>query len=125
MTLARNGTGVPKYGALNKYKQYIQKVHSFSVYMKKKAPQTETMAPSYPLNTPLLFDFELSLRLSVFRVNLARNGTGVPKYGALNKYKQYIQKVHSFPVHMKKKAPRTKTVAPRYPLNTTSFLTLG
>ena len=38
-----------------------------------------------------------------------------------------IQKVHSFPVHMKKKAPQTETVGPSYPPDTSKnlFWTLG
>ena len=35
-----------------------------------------------------------------------------------------IQKVHSFPVHMKKKAPQTEAVGPSYPPNTSKNLSL-
>ena len=67
----------------------------------------------------LLFIF-----LSFFWVTPARNGPGFQKCRYTNSHLLDIRKVHSFPVHMKRKAPQTEAVGPSYPPNTSKNLSL-
>ena len=67
VSLAKNGSGFQKYGEFNQHGQHIRKGHSVAVHMEKGAPQTETVAPSYPPPPPrhfqnLLFDTRSILR---------------------------------------------------------------